>query len=122
MPTAVMSSGRRGDPRTTGTAWGSRAEPGLGHPDHRDAGLGVRVRIQAGPAAGVQVGVPICHQRAQPAQILQDRAQRREFAQAELARPAGRHPGCRRGAFGQHCVKAASAASTAAARAPPVLR
>jgi hypothetical protein len=62
---------------------GRRTEPGLGHPDHRDAELGVRTRAQAGPAAGVQVGVAIDHQQAQPAQILQDRAQRRELAQVD---------------------------------------
>jgi hypothetical protein len=35
------------------------AKPGLGHPDHRDAELGVRMRTQAGPAARVQIGVAI---------------------------------------------------------------
>ena len=81
---------------------GSGAEPGLGHPDHRDAELGVRMRAQAGPAAGVQVGVAVDHQQVQPAQIVQDRAQRRQLAQVELARPVGRYPGYYRGAFGQH--------------------
>ena len=42
---------------------GSRAEPGLGHPDHRDAELGVRMRTQAGSAAGVQIGIAIDHSR-----------------------------------------------------------
>ena len=60
---------------------GSHAEPGLGHPDHREAELGVRMRTQAGQAAGVQIGVAIDHQQAQPAQIGQDRTQRRELAQ-----------------------------------------
>jgi hypothetical protein len=81
---------------------GSRAEPGLGHPDHRDAELGVRMCAQAGSAAGIQIGVTIDHQQAQPAQILQDRAQRREFAQVELARPVERYPGYYRGSLGQH--------------------
>jgi hypothetical protein len=81
---------------------GRGAEPGLGHPDHRDAERGVRMRAQAGPAAGVQVGVAVDHQQAQPARIVQDRAQRRELAQVELARPAGRYPGAGRGAFGPH--------------------
>jgi hypothetical protein len=49
---------------------GSRAEPGLGHPDHRDAELGVRMCAQAGPAAGIQIGVAMGHQQAQPARIL----------------------------------------------------
>jgi hypothetical protein len=57
---------------------------------------------RAGPTAGVQIGVAVGHQQAQPAQILQDRAQRRELAQVELARPAGRYLGYYRGAFGQH--------------------
>ena len=59
---------------------GGRAEPGLGDPDHREAELGVRVRAQAGPAAGVQIGVAIDHQQAQLAQIVQDCAQRQELA------------------------------------------
>ena len=53
----------------------------------------MRTRTQAGPAAGVQIGVAVDHQQAQPAQILQDRTQRRELAQVELARPVGRYPG-----------------------------
>ena len=81
---------------------GSGAEAGLGHPDHRDAELGVRTRAQAGPAARVQIGVAIDHQQVQPAEILQDRTQRRELTQVELARPVGRYPGDYRGAFGQH--------------------
>jgi len=66
-----------------------RAEPGLGYPDYRDAGLGVRMRAQAGPTAGV----PVDHQQVRhSAQIIQDRAQRRDLAPGELARPAGRYP------------------------------
>ena len=83
---------------------GSRAEPGLGDPDHRDAELGVRMRAQAGPAAGVQIGVAIDDQQAQPAQIGQDRAQRRELAQVELTRPVGRYPG-----LPSRCVRPARA-------------
>jgi hypothetical protein len=67
-----------------------------------DAELGVRTRAQAGPAARVPIGVAAGYQQAQPAEIVQDRAQRRELAQAELARPAGRYLGYYRGAFGQH--------------------
>lgn len=59
------------------------------------------VAAQSGPAAGVQIGVAVDHQQAQPAQTVQDRAQRREFTQVELARPVGRHPGYHRNAFGQ---------------------
>ena len=61
------------------------------------------MRTRAGRAAGVQVGVAAGHQQAHhPAQIVQDRAQRRQLAQVELARPAGRYPGDYRGAFGRH--------------------
>ena len=68
-----------------------------------DAELGVRMRAQAGPAGRVQIGVAVDHQQAHhPAQTVQDRAQRRQFAQVELARPAGRYPWYYRGAFGQH--------------------
>ena len=53
---------------------GRGAELGLGHADHRDAELGVHVRAEAGPAAGVQVGVAVDYQQAEPAQLGQDRA------------------------------------------------
>jgi hypothetical protein len=48
----------------------SRPEGGLGHADHRDPELSVRVRTKAGPAAGVKVGVTVDHQKAQTAQPL----------------------------------------------------
>jgi len=57
------------------------------------------MRAQAWLAAGVQVGVAIDHQQAQPGQILQDRAQRRQLAQAELTRPVGRYPRYHCGVF-----------------------
>jgi hypothetical protein len=96
---------------------GRRAEPGLDHPDHRDAELGVRLRAQAGPAAGVQIGVAVDHQQAQPAQIAQDPPQRRELAPAELTRPIGRYlGGSSRVRSASTCARAALAASTAAAR------
>jgi hypothetical protein len=53
------------------------------------------------PAAGVQVGVAIDDQQAQPAQAVQDRVQRREFAQVELSWLIGRYAGDYGGAFGQ---------------------
>jgi len=81
---------------------GRGAEPGLGYPDHRDAELGVRTGAQAGAPGGVQVGVAIDHQQAQLAQILQDRAQRRQLAQVELARLVGLYPRHYRSAFSQH--------------------
>ena len=70
---------------------GSRAEGSLGHADHRDAELGVRVRAQAGPAPGIKVGVAVDHQEAEPAQTVHDRADRREFTQVELTRPVRLH-------------------------------
>jgi hypothetical protein len=70
---------------------GSRAEGGLGHADHRDAELSVRMRAQARPAAGVEVSVAIDHQEAQSAQTVQDRTDRREFTQVELTRPVWPH-------------------------------
>jgi hypothetical protein len=62
---------------------GSRAEGGLGHADHRNAELSVRVRTQARTAAGVKVGVTVDHHEAQTAQAVQDR---REFTQMKLTR------------------------------------
>jgi hypothetical protein len=52
-------------------------------------------------APGDQIGVAIDHQQVQPAQIVQDRAQRRQFAHVELAWPTGRYRRGHRGAFGQ---------------------
>jgi hypothetical protein len=69
IPAVVTNNELTQDPRTTGTAWsprGTRTWP----PDHRDAELGVRMRAQAGPTAGIQVGVAAGHQQAQPAQIV----------------------------------------------------
>ncbi|HEY5352735.1 MAG TPA: hypothetical protein VIK57_09790 [Streptosporangiaceae bacterium] len=70
---------------------GSRAEGGLGHADHRDAELSVRVRAEPGAAAGVEVGVAVDYQKAQPAEAVQDRAHGREFTQIELTRLVGQH-------------------------------
>jgi hypothetical protein len=102
IPAAVTNSGRAEDPRMTGTAWVAVRNRDFGHPYHRDAELGVRMRAQAGPTGGVQVGVAVDHQRAQPAQIRQDRAQRRQLAQVELTRPVGRYPRYRCGVFSKH--------------------
>jgi len=81
IPAAVTNSGRTEDPRRTGTAWVAVRNLDLATPITGRPKLGVRTRTQAGPAAGVQIGVAIDHQQAQPAQILQDRTQRRELAQ-----------------------------------------
>jgi hypothetical protein len=61
----------------------------------------VRVHAQAGPAAGIQVGVTIDDQQAQPAQAVQDRVQRRELAQVEPSWLIGRYAGDYGGALGQ---------------------
>ena len=58
----------------------------------------------------------------QLAQIVQDRAQRRELAQVELARLVGRYPGDYRGAFGQHMCEGGIGGQDGCSRAPPVLR
>jgi hypothetical protein len=119
VPGIASWNGRSEYPRKTRTAWDAVRSLVLATPITADAGLGVRLRAQAGPAAGVQIGVAADHQLAQPAQIAQDRAQRRDLAPAELTRPVGRYLGDHRGAVGQHVRKAAS---TAGARASPVLR
>jgi len=59
-----MNSGRAEDPRMTGTAWVAVRNLGLGHADHRDAELGVRVRARAGSATQVQIGVAVDHEQA----------------------------------------------------------
>ena len=66
------------------------------------AELGLRMRAQASPAAGIQIGVTVHHEQLQLAKTFQDRTQRREFTQVEFTRPVGRHPGYHRGAFGQY--------------------
>ena len=48
----------------TGTAWVAVRNLGLGHADHRDAELGVRVRARAGSATQVQIGVAVDHEQA----------------------------------------------------------
>ena len=81
---------------------------------------------QAGPAAGVQVGVAVGRQQAQLVQIGQDRTRRRKLTQVELARSVGRYPGTSAVRSASTYAKAASAASTAAStaatRTPPQLR
>jgi hypothetical protein len=102
IPAAVTNSERPEDPRTTGTAWVAvrnldLATPITGMPNSAYA----RAPRPGRPA--VEISVTIDHQQAHhPAQIIQDRAQRRQLAQVELARPVGRYPGDHRGAFGQH--------------------
>ena len=85
---------------------GSRMERGLGHADHRDTELSVRVSAEAGPAAGVKVGVTVDHQEAQPVQTVQDRAHRRKFAQIELTRPVRQYLGHDFSAFSHHLAEA----------------
>ena len=82
---------------------GGRAQPGLGDPDHWNAEIGVRMRSPAGPTTGVQVGVAVGHQQAQPGQTVQDHAQRWGLTQVELSRPVGRYLGPPR------CVRPAGA-------------
>jgi hypothetical protein len=84
----------------------SRPEGGLGHADHRDAELSVRVRTQAGPAARVKVGVTVNHQKPQTAQPAQDRADRREFTQIELTGPVRQHLRHVFSAFGHYLAEA----------------
>ena len=101
IPAAVTNRGRAEDPRRTGTAWVAvrnwdLATPMTGMPNSACA------CAPRPPAGGVQVGVAVDHQQAQPAQVVQDRAYRGELAPVELARPVGRDPGHRRGAFGEH--------------------
>ncbi len=80
------------------------------------------MRTQAGPTAGIQIGVAIDDQQAQPAHFGQDRAQRRKLAPAELTRPVGRYLGYDRGAFGQHVREGGIGGQHGCPRAPPVLR
>ena len=100
IPAAVTNSGRSEDPRRTGTAWVAVRNLNLATPITGMPNPAWARAPRPGQAAGVQIGVAIDHQQAQPAQILQDRTQRRDLAQGELARPVGRYPGDHRGAFG----------------------
>jgi len=79
IPAAVTNNGPGSAPGPHRV--GSRAEPGLSHPRITgDAGHGVRMRTQAGPAAGIQIGVATGGQQAQPAHPVRDRAQQRKLA------------------------------------------
>jgi hypothetical protein len=81
---------------------GSGAEHGLGHADHGDSELVVHMGAQPGPAGRAEIGVAVDHQQPQPADAVQDRAQRRQFPPVELTWPVGAHLRHHRGAFGQH--------------------
>ena len=101
IPAAVTNNGRTEDPRTTGTAWVAvrnldLATPITGMPNSACACHPGRVGRR------VQIGIAIDHQQAQTAQAVQDRAQRREFARVELARPVGPYPGYHRGSLGHY--------------------
>ena len=98
IPAAVTNNGRTEDSRRTGTAWVAVRNRDLATPI---TGMPNSACTWAPRPGGhrVQIGVPVDHQQAQPAQ---DRTQRRELTQVELTRPAGRYPGYRGGAFGQH--------------------
>jgi hypothetical protein len=80
---------------------GGRPEPRLGHADHRDAELGVRVGAEPRPAERVEIGVPVDDQQAKP-HPAQDRPQRRQLPEVELARPVRRRLGQHRDVLGQH--------------------
>ena len=68
----------------------------------RCASITCMIRHYLSPGRADRPGPDRRSQQAQPAQTVQDRAQRRQLAQVELARPVGRYPGDHRGAFGQH--------------------
>ena len=100
IPAAVTNSGRAEDPRMTSTAWVAvrnrdLATPITGMPDPACANA-PRPGRTAGPGRRSRG-----HQQAQASQTIQDRAQRRELAQAELARPIGLDPRDHHGTFGQ---------------------
>jgi hypothetical protein len=89
IPAAVTNSGRvELSPRITGAVWVAvrkavLATPMTGTPNwhgrRRPGRAGLRV----------QVGVPVDDQQPQPLQPVQDRVQRRQLAQVELARQVG---------------------------------
>ena len=62
----------------------------------------MRVRTQAGRAAGIQIGVAIDDQEPQPGNTVQHGPQRRQFPQVELTGPVGLHLGYHRSVLGQH--------------------
>lgn len=81
---------------------GGRTELRLGHADHRNAELSVRMRTQPRPASRVKIGVAVNHQQPQPADTVQHRTQRRQLPHEELTGPVRQHPGHDRSALGQH--------------------
>jgi hypothetical protein len=87
IPAAVTNSGRaedRAGPAPRGLRYGTGTWP------PRSPGCRTRrAQVRPGRAGRVQVGVPVDDRQAQPAQVVQDGAQRGELAPAELV-PAGR--------------------------------
>jgi hypothetical protein len=84
---------------------GGHTEGCLGYGDDRYPELGIRLGAQAGTAAGVQVGVAVDDQQLHAVQTVQDRVQRRQFAQVELAGLVRRHLGHLPGAVGQQMTE-----------------
>jgi len=81
---------------------GGCAEGRLGHADHRNAELSVRMRTQPRPASRVKIGIAVNHQQLQPADTVQHRTQRRQLPHEELTWPVRQHLGHDRSALGQH--------------------
>jgi hypothetical protein len=59
---------------------GGGTEGRFGHPDNRDAELGVGMSTQSRPSVRVQVGVAVDHEHGHPGQAVQHRVQRRQLA------------------------------------------
>jgi hypothetical protein len=77
IPTTVTNSGRAEEPRTTGTAWVAVQNLDLATPITGMPSSACACVPRPGQAARVQIGVAADHQQAEPAQVPQDRAQRR---------------------------------------------
>ena len=72
-------------------------EPGLGHSDDGSTELGMNMRAEAGPPAGVKVNITVNHDQREIGARRDHRPQRRQFTQVELARLIRRAPTNRRG-------------------------
>jgi len=76
----------------------------FGYPDDRDVPFAMNMRAQARPAIGIKVNVAIDDDQPEVAGCRDDRPQRRQFPEVELARLIGRDDrNCRDPGRGNRC-------------------
>jgi hypothetical protein len=101
IPAAVTNNGRADVPRSTGAACAAVAKQVLATPITTIPNSAC-VRAQAGPATGVQIGVTVHNEQAEPIHAREHGPYRRQFPPEELARVIRLHLGHDHGALRPH--------------------